>query len=115
MNTNALQRQIADCCCDNEKAIMNINYNMATQNCQTLQAIDKLGDRIIDYMNANEKQNLRDENQALRLAASQQAQNNYLVQQLRPIPSPAYVVPNPYCCNNGAYAYNNGCGGCCNG
>ena len=35
----------------------------------------------------------------LQLAASQAAQNSYLVQTLRPCPTPAYVVANPYCCN----------------
>lgn len=40
------------------------------------------------------------------LAASQAAQNAYLINELKPCPSPAYVVPNPYCnCNN-----NCGCG-----
>ena len=39
-------------------------------------------------------------------AASQAAQNNYLVNTLRPPASPAYIVQNPYCCNT------NGCGGC---
>ena len=43
---------------------------------------------------------------ALQLAASQAAQNNYLVEQLRPCPIPAYTVPNPFCCNTGY----NGCG-----
>ena len=38
------------------------------------------------------------------LAASQAAQNAYLINELKPCPTPAYVVPNPYCnCNN------NGC------
>lgn len=40
------------------------------------------------------------------LAASQAAQNSYLVNELRPCPQPAYVVPNPYC-NCG---YSSGCG-----
>ena len=103
-SANAIQSQIASCCCDTREAISNVNYNiatnanalsntiqntgfnterqiergfcdtnynLATQNTTTLQAIDKVGDRIIDYL-ANEKvQTLRDENQALRLAASQ--------------------------------------------
>lgn len=39
------------------------------------------------------------------LAASQAAQNTYLISELKPCPHPAYVVPNPYCnCNCG---YNN--------
>lgn len=108
---NALQNQIASCCCDTQRQIergfCDTNYNMATQSNMQLQAIDKVGDRIIDYL-ANEKaQTLRDENQALRLAASQQAQNNYIVSQLRqPCPIPAYTVPNPNCC------YNTGCSSC---
>lgn len=108
---NAIQNQMSSCCCDTQRQIergfCDTNYNMATQNNMQLQAIDKVGDRIIDYL-ANEKaQSLRDENQALRLAASQQAQNNYLVSQLRqPCPIPAYTVPNPNCC------YNTGCSSC---
>lgn len=31
------------------------------------------------------------------LAASQAAQNTYLINELKPCPTPAYVVPNPYC------------------
>lgn len=89
---------------------MQSRFDAAQNNCATLQAIDKVGDRIIDYMAAQNAQNLRDENQALRLAASQQAQNNYLVNQLKPCPIPAYSVPNPFCCNG--YGYNGNCGGC---
>lgn len=113
MNTNAIQNQIQQCCCANEKDLMQLNYNLATQNCSTLQAIDKVGDRIIDYLAADKAQALRDENQALRLAASQQAQNNYLVNQLRPCPVPAYITCNPYTASYGVGIANNGYGcGC---
>lgn len=99
MNTNTISRQISDCCCDIEKMGMQNRYDAQSMNCQTLQAIDKLGDRIIDYMAAEKTQTLRDENQALRLAASQSAQNAYLINQLKqPCPIPAYTVPNPNCC-----------------
>lgn len=74
MNTNAIQRQLSDCCCDMEKMNMQSRFDAQTYNCNTLQAIDKLGDRIIDYMAAERTQALRDENQALRLAASQSNQ-----------------------------------------
>ena len=96
---NAIERQV-------ERGFADTNYNMATNTCQTLQAIDKVGDRVIEWMANRETQNLRDENNALRLAASQQAQNNYLINELRQYPRPAYVVPNPYaatcncCCNS---------------
>lgn len=94
---------IKDCCCDTEKQFMQNRFDMAQYNCNTLQAIDKVGDRIIDYLAADKAQALRDENQALRLAASQANQNNYLIQQLRPAPIPAWMVNPPYqfggCCN----------------
>jgi hypothetical protein len=122
MNTNTLSRQISDCCCDIEKMNMQSRFDAQAYNCNTLQAIDKLGDRIIDYMSNEKVQALRDENQALRLAASQSAQNAYitasqeaqtaeLIRRLgRDCPVPAYVVPNPNCC----YQYNvqpvNNCG-----
>ena len=126
MNTNTLSRQIADCCCDLEKMNMQNRFDAQAYNCNTLQAIDRVGDRIIDYMSQEKLQSLRDENQALRLAASQSAQNAFitanqeaqtaeLIRRLgRDVPVPAYVVPNPNCC----YQYsvqptcgcNTGCG-----
>lgn len=121
MNTNQLDRRISDCCCDIEKMNMQSRFDAQAYNCNTLQAIDKVGDRIIDYL-ANEKaQALRDENQALRLAASQARQNEYLVSRLdpHPCPQPAYVVQPPQpvtfptnCCGTVNYATNGcGCGG----
>lgn len=99
MNTNAIQRQISDCCCDIEKMNMQNRFDAQGYNCNTLQAIDKLGDRIIDYMASEKTQALRDENFALRLQASQAKQNQYLVNELRPCPVPAYITCNPYAYN----------------
>ena len=107
-STNALQRQISDCCCDLEKMNMQNRFDNQSNHCGTLQAIDKLGDRIIGYMVNADTQRLRDENQALRLSASQAAQNAYLIGQLRPSPIPSYRVPNPYCCNNNPCDCNGG-------
>lgn len=96
MNTAAIQAAIKDCCCDSQMQTMQTRYDMANQNCATLQAIDKLGDRIIGYMADSERQNMRDENFALKLAASQANQNTYLINQLRPAPIPAFTVPAPF-------------------
>lgn len=72
----------------------------------------KVGDRVIDYLANKEAQTLRDENQALRLAASQSAQNEVLKSYVsgqfayyNPRPVPSYGVPAPY-----PYCYNGGCG-----
>lgn len=110
MNTNTLSRQISDCCCDLEKMNMQNRFDAQAYNCNTLSAIDKLGDRIIDYMSNEKISALRDENQALRLAASQAKQNQYLIDQIKPCPIPAYITCNPYAASYG-YGYNNcGCG-----
>lgn len=110
MNTSTITKQISDCCCDLEKMNMQNRFDAQAYNCNTLQAIDKMGDRIIDYL-ANEKtQALRDENFALRLAASQAQQNEALLNKLSPCPTPAYFVPNPNCCYNANVTYSNGCG-----
>lgn len=100
-----------------ERGFADTNYAMATQNCATLQAIDKVGDRIIDRLTQDKLDTLRDENQALRLSASQTAQNAYLVEKLNPnpCPQPAYVVQPPQTVSfplgcNGAVNFSGGCG-----
>lgn len=118
---NTISHQISDCCCENgralERGFADVGYNMATIANNTQRAICDSTRDIIDANNAgvrsildfitNDKiATLTAENQGLRLAASQAAQNNYLVNQLRPCPIPAYTVPNPYCCNT----YVNTCG-----
>ena len=117
MNTNQLDRRISDCCCAAEKMNMQNRFDAQAYNCNTLQAIDKVGDRIIDYL-ANEKtQALRDENFALRLQASQAKQNEFLISRLgEKCPEPAYIVQPPQqvtfptnCCGTVNYA-GNGCG-----
>lgn len=102
-----IQSAIKDCCCDTEKQFMQTRYDSAQANCATLQAIDKVGDRIIDYMATHETQNLRDENFALKLAASQANQNTFIQNLVKPPINPCYVTQNPYCsCGNaGFYGY----------
>lgn len=114
----ALGNQMASCCCDTrfqiERSFADTNYNLATQVNGIRQDICDQTRDIVENQNANTRAildrltsdkmaDLRDENQALKFAASQAAQNNYLVDQLRPCPIPAYNVPNPYCCNGGCY------------
>lgn len=116
-----ISKQISDFCCDLEKANMQNRFDMQAYNCNTLSAIDKLGDRIIDYMSNEKVQALRDENFALRLSASQAKQNEYLISRLgEKCPEPAYIVQPPQqvtfptnCCGTVSYA-SNGCGGCGN-
>ena len=107
---NAMQMQAQECCCENRAAIAQVRYDMATQACDTRNTVQNATRDIIDANNQNSRaildflvnskmQDLQTENQNLKLAASQAAQNSYLVSQLRPSPIPAYTVQNPYCCN----------------
>lgn len=100
-NTNSISRQLADCCCENRAAIAQVRYDNATNTCAITTAINQLGQTIIQNDNANYRA-IHDElvaiqmankdakiaeltamNNALNLAASQQAQNAYLVEQMK--------------------------------
>lgn len=119
---NSLAHQISDCCCENgramERGFADLGYAMATNTNAIQQSICTSTRDIIDSNNAgvrsildflvNDKiATLTAENQSLKFAASQAAQNAYLVNELRPCPVPAYTVANPYCCNT----YYGNCGG----
>lgn len=134
-DTNAVSRQLADCCCENRAAIKDVQYNAALNNSALLQAINNQTNTIVQNDNANYRalhdelvayqmqqkddtiQDLRSQVQAFNLAVSQRNQNDYLIDKLQPCPTPAYVVPNPNCCYNyGNFGFNNSCGcnnGCC--
>ena len=134
-SSNALQSQLSSCCCDIGQAIQGVNYNMAKNTCDITNAIYNSSRDIIDNQNANyraihdelvankiEAKNeriaeLTQQVTALNLAASQANQNAYLTATMdanqaelirrlgRDCPTPAFIVPNPACCNNSC-----GCG-----
>jgi len=118
---------IKDCCCTTQRSIDGINYNLATNFGALNNTLCGLGRDIIENQNANYRA-LHDEIVAnkieakndkiaeltaqvngLQLKASQEAQNAYLLSELKPCGKPAYIVPNPNCCYN---SYGTGtCGG----
>ena len=130
-NTNALQSQLANCCCETREAIQGVNYNMAQNTCALQNTMNSNTRDIIDSQNAgtraildylcNEKiSSLQAENSDLRRAASQDrqsallttqmaAQTQQIINAVNPSAIPAYVVPNP-----NAYAYGCGCDTGCN-
>lgn len=107
---NTLGHQISDCCCATQRAIDGINYNMATQACETRQAIADSTKSILDFIVQDKLATLQAENQNLRLAASQAAQNAYLINELKPCPQPAYITCNPFTGQYGGYGNGCGCG-----
>ena len=116
----AMQMQNQECCCENRAAIAQVRYDMATQACDTRNTINTAARDIIDNQNQNSRaildfltqnkmRDLESANQELRLAASQAAQNNYLISQLRPCPTPAYITCNPWA-GSGYGGCGTGCG-----
>ena len=121
----AMQMQARECCCENLSAIQGVNYNQTTQACETRNTVQNSTRDIIDNQNQNARAildaltaqrieakdaKIAEQSQQLfaaQLAASQAAQNNYLLNQLRPTPIPAYASCNPWA--SGSYA---GCNGC---
>lgn len=120
-NTYMINDSIKDCCCRMDSNFAQIAYNQATDTCAIQTAISNAArditqnandntKSVIDFLVQDKISTLQQENQELRLRASQEAQNNYLVSELRPCAKPAYITCNPY---TSAYGYpNNGCCGC---
>lgn len=115
---HSVQSQLAECCCATQRAIDGVNYNMATQACDTRNVIQNSTRDILESNNANTRaildfltndkiSTLQAENQNLKLQASQAAQNAFitanqeaqtaeLIRRLgADCPVPAYVVQPP--------------------
>ena len=127
-----LGAQLASCCCETQRAIDGVNYNMATQFCALGNTVQNSTRDIIDNQNAgvrsildflvNDKiSTLTAENQSLKFAASQAQQNAFitanqeaqtaeLIRRIAPMPVPSYTVPAPYPYGYGGYGNGCGCG-----
>lgn len=131
---NAIQSQLASCCCETQRAIDGVNYNMATNTCAITNQMNNntrdiiesqnAGTRaILDYLCQDKIATLQSENQALRLSASQANQNNVLMAAMdankaeilrktgAECPTAAYIVQPPQpvtfptnCCGGVNYA-----------
>jgi len=140
---NTMQYQNQDCCCQTQRAIDGVNYNLATQSCDTRNVIQNTTRDIIENQNSNSRaildalnqnyiRTLESENQSLKLSASQSSQNAVLMAAMEAnkaellrrtghdCPTAAYVVqpPTPVnfptnCCGTFNGGWGNGCGNCC--
>lgn len=136
---NGLSRQIADFYCDTRAAIADVKYQSATNACAIQNTIQNTtrdvienqnanSRAILDALNANYIRTLEQENNSLRLSASQSAQNAVLMAAMdankaeilrktgAECPTAAYIVQPPQpvtfptnCCGQANYA-TGGCG-----
>lgn len=116
---NGVASQLAGCCCDIKTAIGDVKYANAINTRDIIESNNANYRALHDEIVANriEDKNAQiaaqqNEINALRLKASQTEQNQYLIGQLKPCPSAAYIVPNPNCCYNYSVTPNC-CGGTC--
>lgn len=132
---NAMQMQAAECCCNTQRGIEGVRYDMATQGCDTRNQLQTNTRDIIDAMNcgfrsidqrltaqelAAKDAKIAEQNQRLfaaDLAASQSAQTldmrNYVSAQFayyNPRPVPSFSVPAPYQYTGCGCGCNQGCG-----
>lgn len=97
---NTLAHQISDCCCATQRAIDGVNYNIAKQTCDIITNANANTQRIVDYLQNEKIESLRAENVSLKGKISNAEQSAYLLNELKPCPKAAYIVPNPNCCYN---------------
>ena len=122
-NSWNISKQISDCCCDLEKMNMQNRFDAQAYNCNTLQAIDKLGDRLENRLSAMESARVRElldverTKNAVLQGQIDRAQLRYdIVNDVKPCPGPAYIVQPPQqvtfptnCCGQVQFG-NAGCG-----
>jgi len=125
---NGIASQLQNCCCENRAATADLKYTVATEACADRNAVSNALQAVTAQNNANTQRildqmcqdkidakneeiaNLRTQLNLANLAASQNAQTatiqagqralaNEVEQYVLPTPRPAYLVPNPSCCN----------------
>ena len=131
-----ISHQISDCCCSTKQAIGDVKYTIAQEGCETRHAMFNNTRDIIDNANANSRAildfltqdkiaTLTAENQSLKFAASQSAQNAVLMAAMdankaeilrrtgAECPTAAYIVqpPQPVTFPTNACGQFNGFGG----
>lgn len=115
-----------DCCCQMQRAIDGVNYNLAKNTCDITNAIGSSTRDIIDsqregtsailnFLTQEKISSLQADKAALTAQLSQNAQTQTLINTLMPIAKPAYITCSPYesAFGYGRQGFNNGCGcGC---
>ena len=137
---NGIQSQLASCCCETQRSIDGVRYDMATGFCNLGNTVQGATRDIIENQNANyrglmdflvqEKLSTKDatiaqlqnqlsqSNQNAVIRAAIDASTAEIIRRTgNECPVPAYVVPNPNCCYGNPLGvgyngggYNNGCG-----
>ena len=120
VNNNITENRFAaqQCCCETNRNIDNVRFENSKNTCDITNAIHAEGEATRALINANTMQELRDRLEARDrdiltrdFQLSQLAQNQYLVNTIKPCPIPAYLTnSSPYEAVPVRYVAANGCG-----
>ena len=98
-----VQANVKDCCCTTNRNIDSVRFDMSKGFCDVAGAIHAEGEATRALINATTMQELRDkiadkdrELMTANFQLSQQAQNAYLINEIRPCARPAYITCSPY-------------------
>lgn len=118
-SSNALQSQLATCCCNIERGIERLGCEAASNTAAIIQSQQAGTQRIIDYLCTEKISALQAENSQLLSQLSQNSQTRQIIDTLLPVARPAYITCSPYASAFGfpyggfGYSNNSGCGcGC---
>lgn len=117
-NISNLGYQLQDCCCQTQRAVDGVNYNLSAQTNILQNTVNNNGNaiqqalcsgfrdvidaqnagtqRIVDLFTQDKIQSLQTELQSAQLQLSNAAQTTNIVNALRPTPVPSYPVMSPY-------------------
>ena len=102
--------QMQNCCCETNRNIDSLKYQSEKNTCDIINSGTANTQRIIDTIQGNVIQELRDNLQSAQWQLSQINQTDNIVSRLQPVPQPAYLTCSPYqsqmlglgaCVNNG--------------
>lgn len=119
VNNNIAENRFAaqQCCCETNRNIDNVRYENSKNTCDITNAIHAEGEATRALINANMVQDLRDRLEARDrdilardFQLSQLAQNQTLINTLKPCPIPAYLTCSPYAAANVVPTTGCGCG-----
>lgn len=123
---NGLGREVMEnrfesskCCCETNRNIDAVRYDAAKNTCDIITNATANTQKILDVLCADRIQTLRDkivekdqQLQTAQFALSQQAQTANIINNLQPVPKPAYLTCSPYQAQMFGLNGLNGFGGC---
>lgn len=124
---NTLGFNLQQCCCDTQRSIDGVNYNMAKNTCDITNTMNQNTQnllinqnnntqRLVDLFTQDKIDSLNRELQSAQLTLAQAQQTNNIITALSPKePVPAYLTTSPYqsIIQPTGFSFGNGCGNNC--